>query len=856
MTTLRKIAGLLAAGAALVIATLMATSRKRQPAATPIREPVTSPVREPAASADPATPNILLFSIDDLDAETLERMLDAGQLPNIKSKIVDGGVHFSNAIVTTSICSPSRATLLTGKFSHNHGVWHVVGDQGPQRFDSYLATTNNSYLPNWLTSSHYRAFVGKFHLGSQHPDWDFFRPVDGYDQRPGMYRAREGGRDVSPNVFQTKYVGDVAKQAIRASGNRPFFLYVAPMPVHVIISGWHQRADQARANYTGTPVAFSQFANTKTNGWRQHLVTVDFSGGAPAFFWWSRDSNHRDSGWGDWSSSGDASAVAPNTGDGSVVGWNILLPSPTIRRQQLVRQRGNRVEFYSRDVVEGQQTGPWVLAGDESVLDGTGTMPVIGWAAATFPSGAIRQQVVRGNETMGYVSYVRHRHPITGLFSDWRLDPDWGEAVVFGRLGGFSIIPTRGSRYIVKLLLRRPGSNQFEWWQSGEQVDFQELAISGSVDGTARDTTSFDPLEEGDVYLDPAMEYSPAGLTQRDKDRAEEGQGLEAVGPGTIVREVHPYFSMRAFAEGNWSPIAPGQTYNYAGNYPAGRLRANGEPNSFTPVSAKYALPTGKASFNRRIDNSTPFFSEAAWPDLTEPVPGNRTQQDYLGRLVLDRMEQLISIDRMVGEVVDAAGSNTIVILTSDNGHFNGEHRLGNKLAAQEESIRVPLYVRGPDFQPHTETRLVANLDITPTILDFAGHNWESRTLNVDGRSLRPLLENRSNVAWRRTMLLEYHRPRGNIGLNSSTDWRFGLPDYLGLRQFSEDPRINTSYVHYYDDIANLNKISDIELYDMDADPFQTDNLANNKINVLDTLMREFYRTAGRRCRVLDRRGS
>ena len=77
-------------------------------------------------------------------------------------------------------------------------------------------------------------------------------------------------------------------------------------------------------------------------------------------------------------------------------------------------------------------------------------------------------------------------------------------------------------------------------------------------------------------------------------------------------------------------------------------------------------------------------------------MPGNKQQQNYLSRLLLDRMEQLISLDRMVGEVVTAAGSNTIIIFTSDNGHFNGEHRLGNKLSAQEESVRVPLYVRGP----------------------------------------------------------------------------------------------------------------------------------------------------------------
>ena len=81
-----------------------------------------------------------------------------------------------------------------------------------------------------VSTTHYRAFVGKYHLGFRHPEWDYFRLVDGYDPRPGCYRVNENGVDVWPNVYQTKYIGDVAKQAIAQSGNRPFFLTVAPTP--------------------------------------------------------------------------------------------------------------------------------------------------------------------------------------------------------------------------------------------------------------------------------------------------------------------------------------------------------------------------------------------------------------------------------------------------------------------------------------------------------------------------------------------------------------------------------------------------------------------------------------------------
>lgn len=838
---------LILASGLLGAAALMATTRKRKnpPAAAP----------ESTGASDPNAPNVLLIVLDDLDVDTLQHMLDANQLPNIKSKIVDGSANFSNAFVPCSICSPSRASLLTGKFSHNHGVWHVVGDEGPGRFDDYLNASNNGYLPTWLDNTYYRAFVGKLHLGARHPNWDFFRPVDGYDPRPGGYRATENGVFVWPNMYQTKYIGDSAKEAIAASGNRPFFVMVAPTPIHVNISSWHQKVAQARAPFTGTPVAFAQFPNHKTNGWRQHLVTVDFSSGAPVYLWWSRDSGQRDSGWGDWTSAGNAATVAPNTGSGAVVGWSVLLPSATLRRQQLVRQSGAEVEFYARDLPDNQLPTPWVMTVDESTLAGTGSLPVVGWSAVVFPSGLIRQQVVRGSETLGYVSYVRHRIPSTGALTAWRLDPDWGETVVFGRLCGFSIVPTEGARYVVKLILRRPGAASFEWWQSGEFVDFQELALTGSVNSGLESVRMIEDVpDEGDMFRDPAMSYSPTGYPRPEMNPI--GDGLESTGPTTIVTEVHPYYLLRAYAEGSWSPVMPGQTYPYGGSFPAGSLRANRDPNGFTPFSAAFDLPRAKASFNRQIDNQVPFYSTAAWPELTAPVPGGRRQQDYLSRLHLDRMEQLLSVDRMVGEVVDAAGPNTLIIFTSDNGHLNGEHRLSNKLTPQEESVRVPLYVRGPNVVARQVTELVSNIDIAPTLLDYAGRSWQNPVFNVDGRSLRNLIEGRTPRSWRRSLLLEYHQPRGPVD-RSATDWRFGLPDYLGLRQIhtTSGQAVNDVYVEYYVDIVDPTSLIDYEQYLLAVDPYQTNNLATVPVPELSHILRSFYASSGEGSRVADTQG-
>lgn len=854
METFKRLFRFLSAAISLAMAALLATGRRGGASAE--RD------TEATASSDPGTPNILIFLIDDLDSTTFDQMLAANQLPNIKSRIVDRSVHFSNTFVPGSICSPSRASILTGKYSHNHGVWHVAGNEGPQKFKDYLAATDDGYLPRWLSQTHYRAFIGKYHLGPRHPHWDFFSEVDGYDPRPGMYRTVENGVTRRPNLYQTKYIGDTAKKAISQSGNKPVFMVVSPLATHVSISNWGQRPAQAQAEFSGRPVALSQFIQDDSGTWRQHLVTVDFSSGAPVYVWWDRDSPDRDSNWGDWRRVGDAAIVAPNTGNKAVVGWNVLLPSATIKRQQLVRQAGADVEFYARDIVEGQGAKPWALTTDESTLNGTGSLPVAAWAAVTFPSGVIRQQVLRGNETQGYVSYVRHYRPSTNQLTAWRLDPDWGEPVVFGTLCGFTVIPTKDARYIIKLIVRRPGSTKYEWWQCSEQVDFMELSATTAVGASLDEKGAGDKIpSEADQYRDPAMRYRSQGISQKDKAEAGgqgEGSsaGTTAAGDSLVIRPVHPYFLLRAFAEGNWSPVVTGQTYNYAGNIPAGSLRENREPNGFRPFSAQFDLPRTKPSFNRQADVDLPFFSPQTWPDLTDPVQGNKQQQDYLSRLNLDRMEQLLSVDRMVAEVVDAAGSNTVIIFTSDNGHFGGQHRLGNKLTAHEESVHVPLYISGPGIAPRQMTQLVANIDIAPTVIDYAGRSWTNPDFKVDGRSLRQMLEGASGANWRSSLLLEFHKPRGLPGGDSATDWRFGLPDYLGLRQIhgGGGSAVNSLYVQYYSNIDNPGSVTEVEQYDLTTDPNQTDNLATGQIGAIDQILRDFYVASGPAARVQDTR--
>lgn len=116
-----------------------------------------------------------------------------------------------------------------------------------------------------------------------------------------------------------------------------------------------------------------------------------------------------------------------------------------------------------------------------------------------------------------------------------------------------------------------------------------------------------------------------------------------------------------------------------------------------------------------------------------------------------EELESLLAVDDAVQDVMDAVeasgeSDNTVVIFTSDNGFHHGEHRIvSSKGQPYEESIHVPLMIRGPGFTPGAKvTSLTANIDLAPTIAAIAG---ATPLLPVDGTDLRSApVPNRSVV--------------------------------------------------------------------------------------------------------------
>lgn len=187
------------------------------------------------------------------------------------------------------------------------------------------------------------------------------------------------------------------------------------------------------------------------------------------------------------------------------------------------------------------------------------------------------------------------------------------------------------------------------------------------------------------------------------------------------------------------------------------------------------------------------------------PAMGREIDATYRGMrqsllAVEDAMETLLKTLTEMGEL-----SKTYIFLTSDNGWMRGEHRIpAEKYAPYEESIRVPLIVRGPGIASGITVHQVAGLvDLAPTLLELAGAST-SAVGESDGRSLVPLLHalDPRKIPWRESILIEH--------FGGGAPYR--VRSYSGIRSEKE------TYVEY--------ATGEREYYDLVKDPYQLENKA------------------------------
>ncbi len=219
-------------------------------------------------------------------------------------------------------------------------------------------------------------------------------------------------------------------------------------------------------------------------------------------------------------------------------------------------------------------------------------------------------------------------------------------------------------------------------------------------------------------------------------------------------------------------------------------------------------------------------------PSIRSLPPLSRTEIAQIDALHEKRVESLQAVDDLVEGVVNklqAVGvlDNTYVVFTSDNGWYHGEHRIkAGKEPPYEESIRMPLLVRGPGVQAGTTTdKLTLNTDFFPTFTDLAGVTTPEY---VDGRSLRSVLEGNATT-WRTAFLLE----RRDVQNSSAS--------FYGIR--TSDGR---KYIEYEGGFK--------ELYNLKADPYEQNNsyAANSSSADLARRLQVLKGCAGATCRAVE----
>ncbi len=150
------------------------------------------------------------------------------QTPSM-DRIAAEGVHFQNAFDTTSLCSPSRASILTGQYAHTHGVVN----------NFIIDSPHLTFFPQYLQAAGYEtAFIGKWHMGSTSDaprrgftHWVSF-PGQGQYNPPAKFPWNVNGKHVNQRGYITDELTDYAVDWLRERGDKPFFLYLSHKAVH------------------------------------------------------------------------------------------------------------------------------------------------------------------------------------------------------------------------------------------------------------------------------------------------------------------------------------------------------------------------------------------------------------------------------------------------------------------------------------------------------------------------------------------------------------------------------------------------------------------------------------------------
>lgn len=209
--------------------------------------------------------------------------------------------------------------------------------------------------------------------------------------------------------------------------------------------------------------------------------------------------------------------------------------------------------------------------------------------------------------------------------------------------------------------------------------------------------------------------------------------------------------------------------------------------------------------------------------DVPEGLSESEQTSWWYQQYIKDYLRCIASIDDNIGRLLDyleetGLAENTIVVYTSDQGFFLGDHGWFDKRFMYEESLAMPLVIRHPDSVDAGSVceDFVLNVDFAPTFLELAGIDVPS---DMQGSSFAPLLSGSSPDGWQTSMYYRYWMHR---------DDQHNIFAHYGVR--THDHKLIYFYNDPLDQPGAFGPIDppSWELYDLNADPFEINNVYGN----------------------------
>ncbi|TKG97367.1 DUF4976 domain-containing protein [Puteibacter caeruleilacunae] len=245
--------------------------------------------------------------------------------------------------------------------------------------------------------------------------------------------------------------------------------------------------------------------------------------------------------------------------------------------------------------------------------------------------------------------------------------------------------------------------------------------------------------------------------------------------------------------------------------------------NHGAPIENRYGSSVSQRWKQRNmVDRMSSDWWKTGQMDTTGMTYDEKTNAAYQ-KYLKDYLRCVKAIDENVGRVLDYLdknnlSENTIVIYTSDQGQFLGEHDYTDKRWMYEESLHMPFLVRYPKEvkKGSINNDICLNIDFAPTFLDYAG---VSKPQEMQGESFRELLKGKTPKDWRKSMYYRYwmhmahHDNPGHYGIRTK---RYKLIYFYGL-PLGKRGAVKKSTEPYW------------EFYDLVKDPQEMNNLYANK---------------------------